>query len=490
MEVNTKELTLEEYGHMLLKEINTLMKNGTIHELYNKRDECQDDVDYISEVAHVKRFLELWAADSELRELLKNGEPLPEKYQFGVDVSKLRSLWDEGVDFSMPPMVALRYKAFNFEKLTHRNRMQKNDESSLPEYNQWRTLNMNRCEMELNPGTAASIVHAPFCIELCSGCSVGCWFCGISAPKLEDIFLYTEENAALYKSVLRTLKRVFGGAAAKGFGYWATDPLDNPDYEKFMIDFHTILGEFPQTTTALPLKDVERTKRLLALSREKDGKLDRFSILSLKQLLKVFDEFTAEELLYVELVTQNKESYGAKSKAGRATSASEKRISDKKNETGNQVADGTIACVSGFLISMVDRSIKLISPCMPTEEWPLGYIVFDEGTFDSGEEFDALVTKMFDEQMKLNLPLNTEMNFLSSLNYHEYDDGFALSSMHLTKNFRSSQFFKDIGPLIHEGNLKAEDIMERLEQKSGFMPAETLFALNQIYNQGVIQVSK
>ncbi|MFK7786404.1 MAG: radical SAM family RiPP maturation amino acid epimerase [Crocinitomicaceae bacterium] len=490
MEVNTKELTIEDYGRLLSSEINSRLKDGTILEVYNIKKEDHSDHAYLSQLAHIKRFLELWAADSELRELVKSGDALPEKYQFNFDIHDLRSLWDENAPYEIPPLLALQYKMFHIEKVAFRNHMRNNSEGSLPEYNRWRTIQMNRCNMELNELTASSIVHAPFCIELCSGCSVGCWFCGISAPKLDDIFAYTEENSELYKEVLHALKGVFGEAAGKGFCYWATDPLDNPDYEKFMLDFHTILGTFPQTTTALPLKDVNRTKRLLELSHELNGRRDRFSILSLRQLLKVFEEFTAEELLFVEMVTQNKEAHGTKSKSGRATEASVKRISEKKNETGNQVADGTIACVSGFLISMVDRSVKLISPCQANERWPLGYIVFDEGRFNSGEEFNELIQNMFSEQMKLNLDLNTEMNFLPNLNYQEHEDGFSLSSEYLKKSFRSNECFKEIGPFIARGSLKVDDIMEQVAQNSEYLPAETLFALNQIYNEGVIQMIK
>ena len=46
---------------------------------------------------------------------------------------------------------------------------------------------------------------------------------------------------------------------------------------------------------------------------------------------------------------------------------------------------GTIACVSGFLFNMVERNVRLISPCNASERWPLGYRIYDEGTFTDGE---------------------------------------------------------------------------------------------------------
>jgi len=69
----------------------------------------------------------------------------------------------------------------------------------------------------------------------------------------------------------------------------------------------------------MPLKDIARTRTLLRLSREKDCDMNRFSVLSLKELDRIFKEFTPEELTFVELITQNKETVGGKAFAGRAS---------------------------------------------------------------------------------------------------------------------------------------------------------------------------
>jgi hypothetical protein len=108
---------------------------------------------------------------------------------------------------------------------------------------------------------------------------VGCWFCGISAPKLGDIYLYNEENANLWRQVLELLKNKLGENTGSSFCYWATDPLDNPDYEKFCIDFSDVLGVFPFTSTAQALKYPERVKSLIDLSIKKGRTINRFSIL-------------------------------------------------------------------------------------------------------------------------------------------------------------------------------------------------------------------
>ncbi len=92
---------------------------------------------------------------------------------------------------------------------------------------------------------------------------------------------------------------------------WATDPLDNPDYERFLADFHDVLGRCPQTTTAQPHKDTERTRELLRLSHSLGSPVDRFSIISLNVLNRVHVAFSPGELLRVDCIPQNREAIRA-----------------------------------------------------------------------------------------------------------------------------------------------------------------------------------
>ena len=184
---------------------------------------------------------------------------------------------------------------------------------------------------------------------------------------------------------------------------------------------------------------------------------------------------------------QNKESYNTKSKAGRAITGGAKRVSEKKNQTGNQVIEGTIACVSGFLISMVHKTVKLISPCPASEQWPLGYIVFSEGTFTTGEEFRQLINQMVANQFQLTIPLETPMRFEDYLEYEPMEGGFAIKSQYLRKRFTSHPLFKKIGPLILDGHNTAGEILSLLAIEEGVSPDETLFLLNQIFQEGLIK---
>ena len=121
----------------------------------------------------------------------------------------------------------------------------------------------------------------------------------------------------MWKDVLHGVKKLMGNASKWGIVYYASDPMDNPDYEKFCIDFSDILGMFPQTTTALAHKDIERMRSLLKLSRSRNCRLDRFSVLSLGLLKKIYRAFTPDELTHVEIISQMPESNQLKADAGR-----------------------------------------------------------------------------------------------------------------------------------------------------------------------------
>ena len=410
------------FNQRVTERIAELSHTGEILPIFSQRNPQTRTSAYGREMAEIKRMLERWTADDTFR-LAVERDPAGAARSLGlsIDAPSLSALWSDRTALWEPiekqPLAYFRYRAFILEKHKMRDDMRAPAENTDARYLMWRQRQMRRAASQLSPTQNNSIVHAPFCIELTQGCSVGCWFCGISAPKLGDLFLHTPENQALYGGVVDALKEVFADGTGKGFNYWATDPIDNPDYEKFMVDFHDRTNVFPQTTTALALKDLERTRRLLQLSQEKGGLCDRFSLLTLKQLLKVHQSFTPEELLFVEMVLQNKENISAKVNAGRAGTerSARKERESAKGQAGNELRGGTIACVSGFLINMVNRSVKLISPCEADERWPLGYIVFDEATFADAGEFRSAIQRMLDTHMTPTLRLDAPVSFFDYL---------------------------------------------------------------------------
>lgn len=481
----------EDELRQLIAHIQALTARGAIRHIYLNRYQCDAPQTYLKEISQIKRLLERWSADDAFRRRMEtDAGSAAQSLGLSLDVEGLKYLWDEHTALSTPvdsiALSALRYRSFILEKITHRNHLRANTPDMDPRFARWRVRQMKRAENELSVLSAGSIVHAPFCMELCHGCSVGCWFCGISAPRLEDIFLYTAENAALFEGVVEALSELLGSAAGRGFLYWATDPMDNPDYEKFLSNFHHMTGAFPQTTTALALKDISRTRALLELSREKHGMLDRFSLLTLSQLDRVHREFTPEELLYVELVTQNREGHQAKAKAGRVLSTGVPRRGDRPMLPGEQSAEGTIACVSGFLINMAHRTMKLISPCRASARWPLGYIVFDEATFRDARDFRQQMLRMAEEHMFVDLEGPEPLGWFDFLNGDESGDVLRLKGANFTAQFGDNPVYPAIGRMLRDRRPTTDEVVDGVSLEIGVQPAEVLYALNVLLAHGVL----
>ena len=349
---------------------------------------------------------------------------------------------------------------------------------------------MNRARAQLGTSRHEGIVHAPFVVELSDGCTVGCWFCGVSALNHEDDFQYTAENKELWRDVLQAMQERLGEAAATGFCYWATDPLDNPDYEHFMMDFKEICGHWPQTTTSQPQKDIERTRALLKLATAQDAGIQRFSILNRKILKTVMKNFTPEELLHTELVLQNKEANSIQSNSGKARGSKvlEKRASSQAPETvvGWSEAPGTISCVSGFLINMCTKSVRLVTPTPCDERWPKGHWICEEGFFTDGPSFRALIDGMTERHMKLTVAAGDLVRFRRDLRVEILENGFVGHSYGEKMTFENSPHGKAIAEALVAGNQTAGEIAIKLEDTGVRSAIEVFEFINELFDAGLL----
>lgn len=471
-------------------------------------------------IAPVKRFVERWMADPDFRRAVQAApQGAADRYGIPVDADAIRELWDPAVarthkddekDGAASP--AREYRELQRLKLTLRDEFRRRASPSHPRFKAWRARQMARCEGQFGKNVHDQIVHSPVAFELNKGCSVGCSFCGISAPRMTDIFAYDDQNRVLWREALGLMREICGPAAQNGFCYWATDPMDNPDYEKFCTDFHEILGAFPVTTTALPLKDPARTRALLALSREKGCPINRFSVITLPLWDRLFEEFSAEELLFVECLPLNKESDLVKASAGRyreglqkslklredrerkleaAITAQLERLAEPLPEGAIVEAPGpeTIACVSGFLVNMIDRRVKLISPCVASDRWPLGYMIFEEGSFTSIDGLREIVVGMIDRHMPETLPDDQVLRFRQDLVMEKVEHGFHLKAklqqLHLVSP-GAGEYLQAIGTSLEAGNDTSRRLALILSYTQGVSENQTLSLLNDLFQKGAL----
>ncbi len=442
-----------------------------------------DDADLLSRIetmSGIKRFTERFCGDAEFREALALAPAQAlARWQLAIDVKDACLIRDAGQHADadgvfrgeLSPNLE-QFREFVIETQGGLEVMERAASSGNPFFNAWRNRQLARLRFQFPPGSEY-VVRPAVAVELSKGCSVGCWFCAISAERFGGNFAYNDQTRGEWRGVLAVLGDALGSAAGSGFCYWATDPLDNPDYENFALDFHDVLGVFPPTTTALPLKNPDRTRSLLTLSAAKGCRLNRLSILSLKMLDRMHRDFTTVDLAFAEMVLQMPESRvfsnfpvtqpTAKVKAGRTLLGNS---GSRSGEQGNTFS-GTIACIIGFLLNMVARTVQLVSPCVATERWPLGYIIFDEAHFGNAEELRNILTTMIESHMPLSIPAKTPIQFNPDIVYSPLGDGFRVSTHWHSLDFRDPadpsalRIYRALGESIRSGRYSTEQLLEQ-----------------------------
>ena len=444
--------------------------------------------DYIRDVAWTKRVLERWSTDRAFREHYA-ADPARALAQIAAPLTpeQVRPFIDESAavtDADTLPRSARRYRAFLREKLAFRAGIRTEGEAADPRMAAWRRRQLKRCAGELGAGRSEAIVHAPAAFELSKGCTVGCWFCGVAAPKFDHTWRYTDDHATLWRDTLTTMRGIVGDPLRQSFLYWATDPLDNPDYEHFLTDFHRVLGRCPQPTTAIGHKDTERTRALLRLAAAHGSVIDRFSIIALSALNRLHEAFTAEELLRVECVPQNKDAAKpyAKSNAGRARRFAHKRGDELVPDDDSS----TIACVSGFLLNMTDRSVRLVTPCDASDRWPLGYWVLGEGTFDTAAELGELLEDLIATRMRTRLRLTDPVRLRRDLHVTVTDGRLTATARGQRLTVADQPDPDDLADLLTRGTDTAEEFALHRERRSSVPLPHTLAWLGGLFDNGLL----
>ncbi|MEQ8766384.1 MAG: radical SAM family RiPP maturation amino acid epimerase [Planctomycetota bacterium] len=442
----------------------------------------------------VKRFLERLKGDGELRARCEARpdalERIAREEGLTVDPSALTGFWsyeasDENLEKarSIPELQDWRERLQSrFDYVASMIAMP-DQETSV--YSRWRRRQRARCEIELPSALNKGLPHITTAIELSSGCSVGCWFCGISAEKYQGSLAYDAAGEALFRGVLEALRDVVGRGLGAASLYWGTDPTDNHDYLKFAETFHAFTGCLPQTTTARPTKDIEWTRQMLSLRRRLNAPgVDRFSLLSTKELHLVHENFTAEELADVELVYHNKGAVGDDTMRARAGKA-KKRAETSKRPIALNEDQGTIACVSGFLVNLVEKRVRLISPCAASDDWPDGYRIYAEATFESPDHLRALLTRWTNEVLAadpLDLPV---LGFHRAAEVGLLETGFVLESKTKKRRIEGAPEIRFVGEVLAERRWSRQQILER-GQERGFALLTLISILGQLRDLGMI----
>jgi radical SAM family RiPP maturation amino acid epimerase len=411
-------------------------------------------------VCHVKRFIERWAADDRFRQALRHDpQAAARAWHLTIDPEAIRPLWDlppEATDWRHWDMsaceaypLAAAYLAFRRARLEAAEAL-RDISPALPAYRRWRARQVARCHSIFPRAFADALPHAPFACELSLGCSVGCWFCGVGADRLTAHAWYG--NGQQWRDILAVLRGLTGPVAgARGLVYWASDPLDHPQFEHFARDFTHAFGAAPHTTTALATRDVERTRRLLPHATAESPLGVRLSVLTVAMLDRIHAAFSAESLAHVELVPQTAGSVLRKVPVGKARL----RLTTGSPAPTGQVPlnEGapSIACVSGFLINLVSGLVRLITPAPCSDREPDGYRTIARGEFATAADLEQLVARMVAEHMRVLPEDHVALRVVDGLTVHEREDGFEFASAHARHRVAGSPLTRDLGQRLAGG---------------------------------------
>jgi len=450
--------------------------------------------EYITGLAQTKRFLELWTMEPGFREEFAQApEVTLQKYSLEVDILSMNILSDPQLAldyYNRPqdeiPLPVRRYRSFIKEKLNSRDALARQLCVPQPKkFQAWRQRQVNRCWWELGTKNA-SLIHTPLMFELTSGCSVGCPFCGVSAGKLSKNFPYTPENSALWIKVLQDAHELIGDAGGTGTCYYATEPLDNPDYEKFVSDYYDEFNTFPQVTTAVSMRNPDRTRQLLQAMKEKVLRVHRFSVLSLVQFHQILDFFTPEELLEIELLPQFVEAPACRfSNAGRA------RSFENREKVGDGDAGATIACISGFVVNLPEKTIRLVTPWRVDGNHPTGERFVAQTEFSDAEDFIAKLNALIDRHMPDKPSALQVLKMIPDVEYKEIEDGVRF---YIGDKFKiefsckelTGSSYLHIAGLLAEGKYTAREIAEKLATEQDIYPANVFYILGEIFAAGLL----
>ncbi|MCR5734847.1 MAG: radical SAM family RiPP maturation amino acid epimerase [Lachnospiraceae bacterium] len=379
-----------------------------------------------------------------------------------------------------PDTPAAKYAEFMNSKFAHRDEIKKYCTPANPSMKKWRERQICRCAIELG-AKFQSLIHAPFAIELSDGCSVGCPFCGLAAGKLKSVFFHTPENAELFNGVIRAAREIIGDAVSEGTLYFGTEPLDNPDYELFMKDFTELFGNIPQITTARSTMYIERLRPLIADINSNQKNIYRFSILSEKMAREIFEAFTPQELILTELLPQYDE----------APSCA--LVNAGKNGKDDDYGD-TISCITGFVVNMARKDIKLATPIWASKEHPTGELILERAEFTDAEDFKEKIQGMISRHMNNLIAPDDRITLEEGISLELMEDKVVINTdKYVSVNLEAKgdmSIFKKVYDALSKGYRYKRDIVSELcvLGDGKIVPPEIVYyVINKWWGMGLIK---
>ena len=148
------------------------------------------------------------------------------------------------------------------------------------------------------------------------------------------------------------------------------------------------------------------------------------------------------------------------------------------------VPQGTIACVSGFNINLVTRTIMLFGPCYTSNKWPHGFRVYGQTTYNDQNDFAEAIKNLVERTMFLTPPKDRVLKFRDDIVFRATEEGFDLATAHQLHHFKGKSKCGPLGQLIAEGAHTYAEITEILHKEHKVNPIVLRAAIQQLFDDG------
>ncbi len=462
----------------------------------------------MAKIYRLKRLFEYFEGDAVFREAVKNNnlaaKDIEKLQRIGIDfkpreitffseipgISRIYNL-ETNKCSSEEMRIAASYPLLSlwldYKGHLYNDNRSNGEEEGLPKnFAAWRKRRLAAIKSELGI-TDASLFIPTVALELSVGCSMGCWFCAFSVNELTKVLDYRHHKEFFQKIIEGSLNFLGREQPSATLLYHGTEPYDNPDYLEFVKDYEKISGEKPFTSTSV-VHDERWLKKLIDYyGDEKEGKL-RINLLSVKNMLRLFMLYTPEELKNVELFMQMKDSIAEKALSGRNYKEHQdiRNMQEGQDPRDIKVPQGSIACIAGFAINLVEHTIQLVSPCYAGKKWPYGYRVFETRFFKNETDFLEVIKGMIEDKMPQVPPDGQKLAFRDDLIFRPNDNGFTLISPNQIHYFKLHENCRDLGVFIASGELTFSQVYNLLVKGKGANPLIVTNTIQKLYDDGFI----
>ena len=364
-------------------------------------------------------------------------------------------------------------------------------------YFAWRKRRIKAVRSELG-WYGHGIDHPTFSIELGVGCTVGCTFCAFDAQKHETNFDFNKSgNVELFRAVAGAFKTVMGDGCGGGMLYYATEPNDNPNYIDFLDEYYKVTGYKLCTSTArYDLDWLQRLKDFYSTPYPQPW--PRVSVLSKHCMEKIHRHFAPIDFIYPWLLAQSIEMEDERQKVpGGREKFGMKKLQEVRDARAyhspedvdySTIPQGSIACVTGFKVNMVNKTITATSPCYTSQKWSHGYREYGTVSFTGPETVLPALEKLISIAMLPSPSIDMKYAWRDDLDCRLLPDGFQLVSPYNFHEFTGNPLYISLGRILSDCHgftfMEVRDILLKEVPDSDVFTVTEL--LRRFFNAGFI----